>query len=526
MASRWRPKNRRQILQLDDEGSQSPLVQNHSSMNTVTVAASSAPTNKLHALLGHYNSDEEDSSKEEEDSEFKDFMNEIKSAEEVPAPSVSSVWQELWDPQSGQPYFWHTVTNELTWEKPPDLSEASSSIPNSVSTKVAPSAVEESKSVPPGVFTVKEEPTIKTSIAVTTPTVEKPNLAEYHKKEDVYKKDEGKVSFKIGTSERNLKASGTEFTQAKTNGRLTIDVDSIIAAIEKEVPPDHKAETFVPLFRRRPQQSQDSRPKLGNDFKKFFPLTHQPVLDLEPASPTKVVHTFKGLGFQEKEDALVSTPSQKVQFIAGEILKPLVVVPPVVPLTVAQKITRLENRLATQELPVGELSKTQLASQLEILKEAWSQKKLETDFLEEWLDKIENKWKIEPVKPQTDQVIDMVLEDSEGENSPTAALPECPTAVASDTGAVECLDSALNSFYTDLATLDAPASPAAPVDPAVVSLSDAPSETGVPTVTDVGPLAIEEETTSEPVKGIKRTKMSSDMSSLVAKWQKIHQTNT
>lgn len=356
--------------------------------------------------------------------------------------------------------------------------------------------------------------------------MEKPNLAEYHKKEDVYKKDEGKVSFKIGTSERNLKASGTEFTQAKTNGRLTIDVDSIIAAIEKEVPPDHKAETFVPLFRRRPQQSQDSRPKLGNDFKKFFPLTHQPVLDLEPASPTKVVHTFKGLGFQEKEDALVSTPSQKVQFIAGEILKPLVVIPPVVPLTVAQKITRLENRLATQELPVGELSKTQLASQLEILKEAWSQKKLETDFLEEWLDKIENKWKIEPVKPQTDQVIDMVLEDSEGENTPTAALPECPTVVASDTGAVECLDSALNSFYTDLATLDAPASPAAPVDPAVVSLSDAPSETGVPTVTDVGPSAIEEETTSEPVKGIKRTKMSSDMSSLVAKWQKIHQTNT
>lgn len=59
-------------------------------MNTAPVAASSAPTNKLHALLGHYNSDEEDSSKEEEDSEFKDFMNEIKSAEEVPAPSVSS----------------------------------------------------------------------------------------------------------------------------------------------------------------------------------------------------------------------------------------------------------------------------------------------------------------------------------------------------------------------------------------------------------------------------------------------------
>ena len=80
------------------------------------------------------------------------------------------------------------------------------------------------------------------------------------------------MSFKIGASERNLK-TGPEFTQAKTNGRLTIDVDSIIAAIEMEVPPDHKTETFIPLFRRRPQQSNDSRPKLGNDFKKF--LEHQ-----------------------------------------------------------------------------------------------------------------------------------------------------------------------------------------------------------------------------------------------------------
>ncbi|KAI9562558.1 hypothetical protein GHT06_010011 [Daphnia sinensis] len=524
MASRWRPKNRRQILQLDDEGSQSPLVQSHSSRNTATVAATAAPPNKLHALLGHYNSDDADSGKEEEDSEFKDFMNEIKSAEEAPATLVSCVWQELWDPQSGQPYFWHTITNELTWEKPPDLSEASSSLPNSVNTKAAASAVvEDNRAVPPGIFAAKEEPTIKTSVAAcATPTEEKLNLAD--KKEDVFKKDEGKVSFKIGTSERNLKASGTELTQAKTNGRLTIDVDSIIAAIEKEVPPDHKAEAFVPLFRRRLQQSQDSRPKLGNDFKKFFPLTHQPVLDLEPASPTKVVHTFKGLGFQEKEDVQVSTPSQKVQFVAGEILKPLVVFPPVVPLTVAQKITRLENRLATQELPVGELSKTQLASQLEILKEAWTQKKLEIDFLEEWLDKIESKWKIEPVKQQTDQVIDMVLEDSEGESSTTAGLPKCP--VATDTGVKECLDSALNSFYTDLATLDAPASPVAPADAAAVSLSDAASETAVTTVTDAGPSAIEEETNSEPVKGIKRTKMSSDMSSLVAKWQKIHQTNT
>jgi len=31
------------------------------------------------------------------------------------------VWQELWDPQSGQPYYWNTISNELTWDKPQDL---------------------------------------------------------------------------------------------------------------------------------------------------------------------------------------------------------------------------------------------------------------------------------------------------------------------------------------------------------------------------------------------------------------------
>jgi len=39
----------------------------------------SAP-NKLHALLGHYNSDEEESETEADD-QFKDFMNEIKATE-------------------------------------------------------------------------------------------------------------------------------------------------------------------------------------------------------------------------------------------------------------------------------------------------------------------------------------------------------------------------------------------------------------------------------------------------------------
>jgi hypothetical protein len=352
-------------------------------------------------------------------------------------------------------------------------------------------------------------------VAVSTPIVEK--LPDPIKTE-VFKKDEGKVSFKIGTSDKNLK-TGQEFTQAKTNGRLTIDVDSIIAAIEMEVPPDHKTETFVPLFRRRPQQSNDSRPKLGNDFKKFFPLTHQPVLDLEvtPDSPLKIVNTFKGLGFQEKEDTPVSTPVQKVQFIAGEILKPLVVVPPVAPLTVAQKITRLENHLSSQsELPAIGISSEQLTAQLDILKEAWNLKKLETDFLEEWLDRIENKLKEETAKPETqlDQVIDMVLEDSEGERTATPPAECPPTAVVTKIeDETECLDSALNSFYTDLASLDtvAPSSPVVPVvEPVVATLPDV-AVTVIPevvaSVAEPGTSSsVEEETSNEPVKGIKRTK--------------------
>jgi hypothetical protein len=236
------------------------------------------------------------------------------------------------------------------------------------------------------------------------------------------------------------------------------------------------------------------------------------------------------LGYQEKEDTPVSTPVQKVQFIAGEILKPMVPVAPVVPLTVAQKITRLENHLtSTEPLPNG-LSKVQLAAQLEILKEAWNQKKLQTDFLEEWLETIEMKLKEEPVKPevQQDQVIDMVLDDSGSENPGTPAATESaavPAATTSDEVG-ECLDSALNSFYTDLASLDTVAVDPPPVEPAVTSLPETASQQAVTSVAETVTTVAEEETSSEPIKGIKRSKMSSDMTSLVAKWQKIHQANT
>ena len=30
-------------------------------------------------------------------------------------------WQECYDEQTGYPYYWHTETNQVTWEVPPEL---------------------------------------------------------------------------------------------------------------------------------------------------------------------------------------------------------------------------------------------------------------------------------------------------------------------------------------------------------------------------------------------------------------------
>ena len=50
------------------------------------------------------------------------------------------MWQELWDPQSGQPYYWHTITNELTWDRPVDLTKtpSTSSATNKQESTAAP----------------------------------------------------------------------------------------------------------------------------------------------------------------------------------------------------------------------------------------------------------------------------------------------------------------------------------------------------------------------------------------------------
>lgn len=35
--------------------------------------------------------------------------------------TVSTAWQECFDESTGYPYYWHTESNEVTWEIPPEL---------------------------------------------------------------------------------------------------------------------------------------------------------------------------------------------------------------------------------------------------------------------------------------------------------------------------------------------------------------------------------------------------------------------
>ena len=230
----------------------------------------------------------------------------------------------------------------------------------------------------------------------------------------------------------------------------------------------------------------------------------------------------------------------------GEILTPLVVEPEPIILSVEDKILRLERRL--EEDLLDGLLKTQITAQLDVLKDAWLLKQLETGYLDTWLEKMETKLTKEP--KIENQVIDMVIEDSESDNPGT---PGNAAEEATDTmnRVEEGLDSALNSFYTDLATLDTnePEQPVAPEpvtvpEPVVVPTGAVPAVTPVPALNTTAAAAAApppppppdvpkpsdseavDEVGGDPIKGIKRSKMSQDMTSLVAKWQKIHKANT
>jgi len=200
-----------------------------------------------------------------------------------------------------------------------------------------------------------------------------------------------------------------------------------------------------------------------------------------------------------------------------------VVEPEPVALTLQEKILRLERHL-DEDLSDG-LLKTQVAAQLSVLKDAWSLKKLESDYLDTWLENLETKLTKESTTPDVeDQVIDMVIEDSGSENPGTPCnAPEEP--IETNNAVEECLDSALNSFYTDLAALDTnePEPQPVSVPSPVTTPAPAPSLPDVPKVSETETV---DEVSGDPVKGIKRSKMSQDMTSLVAKWQKIHKANT
>ena len=245
--------------------------------------------------------------------------------------------------------------------------------------------------------------------------------------------------------------------------------------------------------------------------------------------PLTIINTHRGLGYQEKDESFSSNTKkdETVRFVAGEILTPMVVEPEPVVMSLEDKMLKLESHLA--EVVHDDLLKLQIAAQLEVLKDAWTVKKLETDYLHMWLENIEMMFK-KKEEPSQDQVIDMVLEDSETEDLGTAAEAlNMQTKTGSE--GEECLDSALNSFYTDLATLDMAESELEPTPAPALS----PAATCAPTpatavVTDslkgTDSEVSEDVINNDPVKGIKRSKMSQDMTSLVAKWQKIHKDNT
>ncbi|XP_011864737.1 PREDICTED: formin-binding protein 4-like [Vollenhovia emeryi] len=102
--------------------------------------------NPLANMLCQYNSDSdtEDSKKDTQklDDQVNDFLKEIQLiAPEQPVPNVASVpssttkavlrsahqtnqetlWQECYDESTGYPYYWHTKTNEVTWDMPEEL---------------------------------------------------------------------------------------------------------------------------------------------------------------------------------------------------------------------------------------------------------------------------------------------------------------------------------------------------------------------------------------------------------------------
>ncbi|XP_051156262.1 formin-binding protein 4-like isoform X2 [Leptopilina boulardi] len=132
-------RQRRPILDIDGEHSNSPV---RFSQEIYKQSSNLIPgengSNPLKGLLGQYNSDSETDDVQQTsnklDDKVNDFFKEIQSIapENSIAPPKDHIkgksysiqpempWQECFDESTGYPYYWHTNTNQVTWEMPPE----------------------------------------------------------------------------------------------------------------------------------------------------------------------------------------------------------------------------------------------------------------------------------------------------------------------------------------------------------------------------------------------------------------------
>ncbi|KAK2703610.1 hypothetical protein QYM36_018006 [Artemia franciscana] len=83
-----------------------------------------------------------DNSDKESDNENEVSQNVRGKEEELKEPTTS--WQQLYDPNTGYPYYWNTLTNEITWEPPSDYLQYISDL-NLYAAKMEAKKLEEKK---------------------------------------------------------------------------------------------------------------------------------------------------------------------------------------------------------------------------------------------------------------------------------------------------------------------------------------------------------------------------------------------
>ncbi|XP_015609403.1 formin-binding protein 4 isoform X2 [Cephus cinctus] len=143
-------RQRRPVLDINGEQSDSPRRRWQNKYQQIAVdhpEQNGLPSNPLVNLLGQYNSDSETEDTKQDsnklDDQVNDFFKEIQLiAPEQPKPNMmdkfdgikstpqklvpntnrqQTLWQECFDESTGYPYYWHTETNEVTWEMPVEM---------------------------------------------------------------------------------------------------------------------------------------------------------------------------------------------------------------------------------------------------------------------------------------------------------------------------------------------------------------------------------------------------------------------